>query len=224
ADRTARRMAPPMSIEEQRAVGSEMNRLVLSDTPKWNDQRETHRAEQVFAKLLHGMSKKEVTCSLTLLDSQAINAFATAGGYVYATRGILTRFKSEAQLAMILGHELGHIEKAHPSEQIRLVAAARRIAGTDIVMYAQIGYRFLNNSHTKADEFEADEFGFRLCRKLGYQRPSLISVLEGLIDIEKVPAGGRSGPGSELIENLEYFLRSHPYTEERRNRLLNLDI
>ena len=58
-------------------------------------------------------TRPDITWTFTVLDSQETNAFALPGGYVYITRGIMTYLNSEAELAAVLGHEIGHVTARH---------------------------------------------------------------------------------------------------------------
>ena len=63
------------------------------------------------------MTRPEITWTFTVLDSQETNAFALPGGYIYITRGIMSYLNSEAELAAVLGHEIGHVTARHAVRQ-----------------------------------------------------------------------------------------------------------
>src|SRR6185295_3741591 len=71
--------------------------------------------------------------TFTVLDDESVNAFTTGGGYVYVHRGLLTYLNSEAQLASVLGHEIGHVTARHPARaQTRGVLASVLATGAAI--------------------------------------------------------------------------------------------
>ncbi len=105
-----------------------------------------------------------------LLDDAAVNAFAIPGGFIFVTRGLLTHLNSEAELAQVIGHEIGHVTAKHSVHaisqqqfaQIALVAgsiASDRFAQLGNALGTGVGLLFLKFG--RGDEIEADELGFR---------------------------------------------------------------
>ena len=70
-------------------------------------------------KLARASERPNLPWHFTVLDSPAVNAFALPGGYIYITRGIMSFLDTEAQLAGVLGHEIGHVTARHASQQYR---------------------------------------------------------------------------------------------------------
>src|SRR5437867_4712303 len=62
---------------------------------------------------------RDTKFTFRIMDSPVVNAFALPGGYVYVTRGLLSHVQNEAQLAVVLGHEIGHVAARHSSQQAR---------------------------------------------------------------------------------------------------------
>jgi predicted Zn-dependent protease len=105
-----------------------------------------------------------------LLDDAAVNAFAMPGGFIFVTRGLMTHLNSEAELAQVIGHEIGHVTAKHSVHamsqqtltQIGLVAGSifsDRVAKLGNVLGAGAGLLFLKFG--REDELEADALGFR---------------------------------------------------------------
>ena len=129
-----------------------------------------------------------------VLDSPNINAFATPGGYVFITRGLLERMKSESELAGALAHEISHVVKKHHLAAMRKGAGIQ--AGTDILSeyVAQSGQRsavakdrliggakeVMLRGLDKSDEFEADRMGVVIAARSGYDPYGLPAVLQML--------------------------------------------
>lgn len=112
-----------------------------------------------------------------LLDDAAVNAFAIPGGFIFVTRGLLTHLNSEAELAQVIGHEIGHVTAKHSVHaisqqqltQIGLVAGSilsDRVAQFGNVLGAGAGLLFLKFG--RDDEIEADALGFRYALEQGY--------------------------------------------------------
>lgn len=138
---------------------------------------------------------KETPFTFRVLDSEVINAFALPGGYVYVTRGLLTHLGNEAQLAMVLGHEVAHVAARHAAErafqqqlgQVALIGGAilgQQVLGLpaeDLLNLGGAAAQLLFLSYGRDDEREADRFGVEYSALAGYQ----------------------SGEGSEFFRSLE---------------------
>ncbi|HCE46295.1 MAG TPA: hypothetical protein DET40_22340 [Lentisphaeria bacterium] len=222
-DKAAQEFLPPVTSDEEKQIGAEINRMILNDTPEWKDTTLAKKASAVFIKLLPLTIRKDISYRMVVLDDRKIiNAYAAPGGYIYVTRALLERFNSEAAIAMCLGHEIGHQELHHTTDRLRTMMAARKIVGSDIAMIAQLGYQMLTNCYTKEQEFAADEFGFRISLKIGISREEMLSFLYGLSSLEKEMSKKSGTAPSDMpvvLQDMEYFLQSHPYTAERLERL-----
>lgn len=141
----------------------------------------------------------------TVLDTDDINAFTTGGGYVYISRGLMAYLHSEAELAAVLGHEIGHVTGKHPSRQqtqgtlagIASAAAAiltrqpalgdlTGVAGTAIV-----------RGYGRDMELEADEIGARYLARAGYDPEAMIRVVATLKDQERFERDRARAEGRE---------------------------
>ena len=101
----------------------------------------------------------DVAYTFQVVKDDSINAFATAGGYVYVTTGLLKAADNEAQLAGVLPHEIGHIAERHLIEQMQETAIARGLtsaAGLDENTAVQLGVELaLLRHNSRFDEFQA---------------------------------------------------------------------
>lgn len=151
----------------------------------------------------------------TMLDSDVINAFSTPGGKVYFSRGLVARMTNEAQLAGVLGHEIGHVTARHINDQMTnsgiasiLVgagSAAAGAAGYSGEAVGQIGQQVggvVLLKYGRSQELEADRLGMRYMARLNYNPVGMRQVMEIL---KQAMAGGRQ---PELLS-------THPYPENR---------
>ena len=155
-----------------------------------------------------------------LRDDQTINAFALPGGQVFITAALLRRLQSEAQLAGVLAHEIGHVVGRHSAEQLAkseltgaLVGAAGVAASSDnsdgrqaAAIAAAVG-QLVNMRFGRKDELEADHFGVRFMSEAGYDPRALGEVMRILAEA----SGGSSRPE---------FLSTHP---DPGNRLAEIE-
>lgn len=149
-----------------------------------------------------------------LADPNTVNAFALPGGQIFITVGLLKRLTNEAEVAGVLGHEVGHVVARHSAEQMAksdltqgLVGAAT-VAGGDYssAQYAQMIGNMVNLKYGRNDELEADELGVRFMLESGYDPASLIHVME----ILEEASGGQSPPE---------FQSTHPSPANRIERI-----
>jgi predicted Zn-dependent protease len=159
--------------------------------------------------------RPDLPWSFGVIDSPAINAFAAPGGYVLITRGLYEMLDSEAQLAGVIGHEIGHIVKRHHitvMQKSAAVSAGAQLAqardrsalvGNLIGTGAEIFARGLD----KSAEFEADRIGVVLAARAGYSPFGLIEVLH------KLAARGADDSSLSLL------FKTHPHPNERLEKL-----
>ncbi|MCB1179477.1 MAG: M48 family metallopeptidase, partial [Leptospiraceae bacterium] len=114
-------------------------------------------------KELSKNSKKPFQYEVFLLDSYSPNAFATPGGTIFVTKGLLEILKSESELVSILGHELGHVEKGHCFDMVKFELLAKKLGMETLGKLADFIFAFaIKTSYNKTQEDEADEYGYNL--------------------------------------------------------------
>jgi predicted Zn-dependent protease len=158
--------------------------------------------------------RPHLDCHFAVLDAPVVNAFALPGGYIYVTRGALAMMNSEAELAAVLAHELGHVNARHGVHrlsklllfQIGLnVGSALSDTFAEISGVASVGIQLLFLKYSRDDEREADSLGVEYARKGNYNPGAMVSFFSSLQKLGDL-SGGRSLPG---------FLSTHPLTSER---------
>jgi predicted Zn-dependent protease len=150
----------------------------------------------------------------TVLDSPVINAFAVPGGAVYVTRGILALMSSEAELAAVLGHEIGHVNARHSMSQMskqqvaQLGLAVGSVVSKEFARYAGLagtGLQVLFLKYSRDNENQADGLGVDYARAAGFDPADMAVTFKALEKMGDL-SGGRSMPG---------FLSTHPLTPDR---------
>ena len=151
-----------------------------------------------------------------VIDSDAVNAYATPGGYVFVTKGLLRTLNSEAELAGVLGHEITHVVHGHYLSAVRKGGFAQiaggivetrsgnsQLSGAMINMVRNIYAKGLDQS----DEYDADRYGTLWAARAGYAPAGLMQSL-------RVVAGG-----SAQDANYQLLLATHPPAQERITKL-----
>ena len=145
-----------------------------------------------------------------LADPKTVNAFALPGGPVFITEGLLRLLKSEAELAGVLGHEVGHVIARHSSERLAKQQLTQGLLGALVVgsgdyTTAQIG-QMVGGMINMKYELESDALGIRIMAEGGYDPRALIRVMEVL---------AKASGGSRQPE----FFSTHPAPENRAGRI-----
>ncbi len=182
-----------MSEAEERRLGARYHKEILKQYSVHEDsglQQYVDRIGQRLAKVSH---RPGLDYQFTVLDDDSVNAFALPGGYIYVTRGIMVYFDSEAELAGVLGHEIGHVTARHSVRQYS-TATATGILGIILLAEAgagQTGADLFNVLHTAAmrgygreHELESDRLGAEYLARAGYDSQQMLEVVRILKDQE----------------------------------------
>ncbi len=169
---------------------------------------------QIGQKVAANTERPDVTYRFYTIDSPTVNAFALPGGYIYVTRGLLTLANSEAELAAVIGHEIGHVTARHAAERmsqgtlVSLGAAAVGIAtGSSAAgQAANLGSNLYLSSYSRGQEHESDDLGVRYLSRAGYNPMAMATFLASLDAQSKLESGGQS--------SFNYF-STHPITANR---------
>ena len=149
-----------------------------------------------------------------LADPQTVNAFALPGGPVFITRALLSRLGNEAQLAGVLGHEVGHVVARHSSEQIAKSQLAQGLIGAvgvatsdqQAAQAAAFVAQMAQMKYGRQDELQADALGVDLMSSAGYDPSTLVDVMEIL---------AKASGGSRQPE----FFSTHPDPGNRAEKI-----
>ena len=204
-----------MDEKEEVAVGREVAGRMLGAAPLVADAEVQAYVNRVGRWVATQTERPDLPWHFGVIDSPAINAFAAPGGYVLITRGLYEILDSEAQLAGVLGHEIGHIVQRHHVTVMQKSAAIS--AGAQIAQARDrsavvsnligTGAEVFARGLDKSAEFEADQIGVVLAARAGYSPYGLVEVLHKL-----------SARGSEDA-SLALLFKTHPHPGERLSQL-----
>src|SRR5438445_6288474 len=114
---TGKRQFSLVTPQQELQMGTEGNKAVLEEYGAYDDPKLAAYVDSVGLALARVSHLPNLEWHFTVIDDPAVNAFALPGGYIYITRGILAHLNSEAQLAGVLGHEIGHVTARHSAQQ-----------------------------------------------------------------------------------------------------------
>jgi len=177
---------------------------------------------------------------VAILDSNEINAFATSGGHIFVTRGLISAAKSEDALAGVIAHEVAHIQLQHSIKAIRtsritqaLIVTGTSAAGaatgmnvnqlTDVFTESvgEIVQTVVNNGYSQTQEFDADNTALSLLASAGYSPSGLLDMLRELNAVQRNSSGGfnKTHPTpAQRITNAEKSVNRYSVTDTRSYR------
>jgi predicted Zn-dependent protease len=170
-------------------------------------------------RIARSSERPDLPWSFKVVDDPIVNAFALPGGFIYVSRGILAHFDSEAELAGVLGHEVGHVTARHSASQMsrqqlqQLGLGVGMIFSETVREYGQVamlGLQLMNLRYSRGDESESDRLGLRYIGGLGYDPDAMIGVFDMLASV-----GGGSGEEGRVPE----WQLTHPYPENREQQM-----
>jgi len=211
---TGRKQVVLMSEAQEIAMGKEADPQIIAQFGLYEDTAIQNFIISKGKQMAAISYRPKLEHTFRVLNSEVVNAFATPGGYVYFTRGIMGYFNSEADFAGVLGHEIGHISYRHSVAQQRnaILAQLGIIAGIiispELAQFAELastGVQLLLLKYSRDAEREADQLGVEYSSKIGYDAKQMALFFKTL---------ERQSAGTEAAE-LPEFLSTHPNPADR---------
>jgi predicted Zn-dependent protease len=206
------------TIEDEIKLGKEFYDKLNKSNFIIHDQKVDTYITQIGNKILAQSQKAPFDFRFSVINSSAINAFATPGGYVYLNKGLIELVEKESELAAVLGHEIGHVNARHiasaieKSQRIGIATLAAILAGAflgggeataAVTAFSLATATSLNLKYSRENEEEADRLGMSYLVNAGYDATAMLNFLKIMRRYEYY---------SSTIPS--YFL-THPGTDER---------
>lgn len=210
--------APPEITEQDRAYGADAHPQLLAEFGGAYAGPESRYVEALGEKIA-GAAGLSGQCTFTLVNTDVVNAFAVPGCYIYITRGLFAIVGSEAELASVLGHELGHIVGAHAQRQQSrsiwrtLGVIAVSLTGSEtLTRLASQAAQFFTLRYSRAQEYDSDALGIRYLERVGYD-PHAAADMLGALDRHTAYLARTSG--RDEASSIPEWASSHPLTDNR---------
>ncbi|MEZ4413052.1 MAG: M48 family metalloprotease [Gemmatimonadales bacterium] len=203
-----------VSESQEVAMGMEAAQQVAVQMGPYEDPVWQPYVSKLGLQLAASSERPQLPWKFTVVDDPQVNAFALPGGFIYITRGILANMNSEAELAGVLGHEIGHVTARHSATQMSRAQLAQLGLGLGAVLRPELqqymgvagaGLQLLFLKYTRDDESQADMLGFRYSLRSGYDPHAMLDLFTMLEGVES--ASGQ--------ERLPAWAVTHPYPENR---------
>jgi len=179
--------------------------------------------DQVGQKVAATSDRPELFYRFYVVDDTTINAFALPGGYIFMHRGLINHMNNEAELAAVLGHELGHITARHAVQQIskaRAYQTAMAITSVFVPIPQAVGTlsnimaSVMLQGFGREAELQSDELSIKYLTKAGYDPNATIGILKTLKRLDELDTKEKKDAG-EKVEKYHGAFSTHPKTEKR---------
>lgn len=184
--------------------------------------------EKVGQKVAATADRTSLFFRFYVVDDNKINAFAIPGGYIFIHRGLINHMNNEAELAAVLGHEIGHVTARHSVQQISKAKAyqAGMVITSIFVPLPQVAGAFSDliaaaiiQGYGRKAEIQSDELSIRYLTQAGYDPRATIGILKTLKRLDDIDTKEKVDAGEE-VEKYHGAFASHPETSKRINEAI----
>lgn len=231
---TGTKRAYAYSWDQEVQIGTEVDKEIIAEFGLYEDERLNEYIVSMSEEILQNSHMRaedtaqrfqETEFTFRILDSPVVNAFALPGGYVYVTRGLMAHMNNEAQIAVVIGHEIAHVAARHASQrglqqmvgQLAVVGGALLgqellgLPGETILNISSQAAQLIFLSYSRSHERESDRLGVEYAAKTGYAAEEGAALFTSLKRISE--SSGQSIPN---------ILSTHPDPGERERQIPRL--
>ena len=208
-----------MSKEMEVQIGAQEHpKLIARFGGVYDDVEAGGYVAEIGGRIVANSEMPNYPFTFTVLNTPEVNAFALPGGYIYVTRGLMALANSEAELAGVLAHEIGHVVARHTAQRYSR-AVAGGIGGAIIGIalnsnslgnLAQLGSELYLAKFSREQEYESDTLGIRYMQQAGYSSVGMTDFLQQLIRERAL----RSSLRDQKVSDTDFF-STHPRTPDR---------
>ena len=209
------------SDEEELQIATENSTQFEASTALWDDPQLDGYLNGIVQRLAQHANHRPFEYRIKVVNDSAVNAFTFGAGILYVNAGLLARMENEAQVAMVLAHEIAHVAQSHVTNGMKADAGINmlgQLAGQAAANSGRIDGQILEktyhysmnasiNGHGRSQESEADELGLDYLFKAGYDPREASGTFEQLLK--------EYGDASKMDA---FFYSSHPRNQERMER------
>ena len=217
-----RNFTPFMTPAQETQIGAQEHPKIVAQYGVYQELPGLNAYIADIAFRIHGATElANEPFTITLLDNGDVNAFATPGGYIYIDRGLVALANNEAELAGVIGHEMGHVTARHAAQRetqqvfagLAVVALGIAVQDQNAVDMANVGAQAWVSGYSRDQESQADELGIRYMTRAGYDPRAMSTFLQALgnetaLEQKLAFQDGSQDPAGNLFS-------THPRTADR---------
>ncbi|MGA8534385.1 MAG: M48 family metalloprotease [Candidatus Tumulicola sp.] len=204
-----------MSTAAEIQLGQEEDQQIVAGSVIETDPLLNAYVQGIAENLWNQVARKDVPYSVKVINDDSINSFATMGGFVYINEGLVDFVQSDDELASVIGHETGHIERRH------VITTQSKAQILDILfgiasLFSPLIYNFgglaeagIMAKISREDELQADRYGLQLMSRAGYDPESMVTMMAHLAVLQ-----------DERSDLLTKYLEDHPDPKKRVAHLM----
>jgi predicted Zn-dependent protease len=198
-----------VSESQEIQMGKEAAAQVQQSIGYYNDPALQAYVSGIGMKMAKASERPNLPWEFHVVNDASVNAFALPGGFIFVTRGLMTAINDEAELATVVGHEIGHVTNRHSVQQMskaelaQIGLVAGSILSSDIAKMAGLasqGLSLLFLKYSRDAENQADKAGFRYALNANYNVSEMANVFQTLDRMSQASGGGK----------LPEWLSTHP--------------
>ncbi|MEX1032006.1 MAG: M48 family metalloprotease [Cellvibrionaceae bacterium] len=221
-----------MSESREIEIGKEMHEKLMASAPVYDSEELQAYVNEIGQKIAQRADRPDLSYTFTIIDSPDINAFALPGGFVYINRGLIGYLQSEAQLAAVLAHEIGHITARHGVRRdsaqkgagvgtgilsvLSVLTTGTNVVGDVAGLYASAAVM----GYGREMELEADRFGAQYLYTSGYDPQAMVEVIGVLKDHERFMRLKAQDQGQKR-QTYHGVFSSHPRNDQRLREVVD---
>lgn len=207
-------------LDDEVTIGREMASKLYGTYGELRQIKEIKYLNLVLQSIVRKIGRPEINYKIGILDTDELNAFATPGGYILITKGLILSLKNEEELAGVISHEIAHINFKHLYKEVnknsknkigasetitRIILQGRSDFTMSLIKAVEDGVKTLTDKGLKPElEFEADENAINYTWATGYSSKSYLNVLERL---------------KQQTSHDAILLKTHPSFEQRIQKI-----
>ncbi len=220
-----------LNEDSELAIGRANHSKIIAQYGYYEDEALQQYVQAVGEKLAMKSHRPNLVYRFTILDSPVVNAFALPGGYIYITRGLMAYLNSEAQLAAVLGHEIGHVTARHGVRQQSAAQAANLgytlgaillpelRAAPSRSLFNILGGALLSG-YGREHELEADRLGAEYLARAGYDPQAMIDVIK-ILKAQELFAAAQAKKQGRKYQGYHGLFATHPDNDTRLHHVVN---
>ena len=203
-----------VSESQEIEMGKQSEQQVAQSIGYYNDAAIQSYVSAIGKKMAAASERPQLPWEFHVVNDASVNAFALPGGFIHVTRGLMTAITNEAELATVVGHEIGHVTNRHSVQQISRAQVAQLGLGVGMILRPDLqplgsalgsGLGILFLKYSRDAENQADLAGFRYALNQNYDVRQMLNMFQTLEGVSALSGGGK----------LPEWLATHPNPENR---------